>query len=146
MYVPAVEAALSGEIRYSSSFGRGPQSVRNVRRPPKSGFGAPYVWGDATGVPLAELPSKGVRRTFVVSKSSGRARDLSILSRSLVVRRFSFARLLRNVFVRKERDRDRVKRKEVTCFETTLGPDAVSSRGSLATDDLDEQRLDALAE
>lgn len=141
--MPAVEAELSGEIRYSSSF-RCTQSVRNARRPPKSGFGAPYVWGDATGVPPAELLSKGVRRTFVVSKSSGRARDLSILSRSFVVRRFSFARLLGKLFVRTERDR--VKREEVTCFETTLGPDAASSRGSLATDGLDEQRLDALAE
>jgi hypothetical protein len=144
MYVPAVEAELSGEIRYSSSFDRCTESVRNARKPPKSGFGALYVCGDATGVPPAELPSKGVRRTFVVSKSSGRARDLSILSRSLVVRRFSFARLVGKSFVRKETETEL--RKELTCFETTLGPDAASSRESLATDGLDEQRLDALAE
>lgn len=40
-----------------------------------------------------DLWSNGVRKTWVVSKPSGNARDLSMRSRSLVVRRLSFARL-----------------------------------------------------
>lgn len=81
-------------MRYSSSFGRGKRSVRSVLNAPKSGFGAAYPRGDAAGVMPDDLLSKGVRRTLVVSKSSGRARDLRILSRSFEVRRLSFARLV----------------------------------------------------
>ena len=49
------------------------------------------------------MPSKGVRRTLVVSKSSGRARDLSTLSRSFVVRRLSLARLERKLQLERHR-------------------------------------------
>lgn len=39
------------------------------------------------------MPSNGERKTWLVSKSSGNARDRNILSRSLPVRRFNLARL-----------------------------------------------------
>ena len=52
-----------------------------------------WARGDATGVSDVGLWSKGVRKTWVVSKSSGKARDFNIRSRSLLVRRLSFARL-----------------------------------------------------
>lgn len=93
MYVPAVDAELSGETRYSSSFGRWNMSVRSALNAAKSGFGAPKLRGDSMEDCPVDLLPNGVRSTLVVSKSSGSARDLSILSRSFVVRRFNFARL-----------------------------------------------------
>lgn len=142
MYVPAVDAELNGETRYSSSFGRWKKSVRSALSAAKSGFGAPKLCGDATGVCPFDLLPNGVRSTLVVSKSSGSALDLSILSRSFVVRRFNFARLVVVMLEDNESGLDRLH----TCSGTTPALDGESNRGSPLTGVLDEQRRDVPGE
>lgn len=87
---PAVKTELSGGLTQSSSLSRGRPSANSI-------------WCARVGLQMAcskesmpvfsSLPLNGVPNTWVVSKSSGMSRDLSLQSRSFLVNRLDFARL-----------------------------------------------------